>query len=84
MNQFNIIDIYMKIVNEKEKKLQEALNQLNSLEIQDQNLIDEIKNLNEQKNQLEIEKKDLEQKNSELISKCQQTEESVARNVPSF
>ena len=49
MNQFNIIDIYMKIVNEKEKKLQEALNQLNSLEIQDQNLLDEIKNLNEQK-----------------------------------
>ena len=71
MNQFNIIDIYMKIVNEKEKKLQEALNELNNLEIQDQGLKEEIKNLREQKNQLEIEKRDLEDKNQTLISKCQ-------------
>ena len=38
MNQFIIIDIYMKIVNEKEKKLLETLNKLKNLEIQDQGL----------------------------------------------
>ena len=58
MIQFNNIDIYMKTLNEKEKKLSDAIEKLNNLEFQSHNLADEIVTLDHQKNQLEIEKKD--------------------------
>ena len=60
MNQFNIIDIYMKTLHEKEKKLTEALEKLNNLEFQKTDFNKEVKILDDQKNQLEIEKDDLE------------------------
>ena len=50
MNQFNIIDIYMKTVYEKEKKLAEALDKLNNVEFENPDLLEQIRNLNEQKN----------------------------------
>ena len=58
----------MKTFNEKEKKLQNALNKLNDIDIQKvKNFnIDDFKSLEEQKNQLEIEKTDLENKYLDL------------------
>ena len=52
----------MKSFNEKEKKLNDALNKLNALSVQKSNLTSSIEELNNQKNQLEIEKKELENK----------------------
>ena len=54
MIQFNNIDIYMKTLNEKEKKLSDAIEKLNNLEFQSHNLADEIVTLDHQKNQLEL------------------------------
>ena len=45
----------MKTLNEKEKKLSDAIEKLNNLEFQSHNL-SEIESLDEQKNQLEVEK----------------------------
>ena len=60
--QFNNINLYMKNVYEKEKKLIEAIEKLDNLKIQNPNLVNEIETLGKQKNQLEIEKNELENK----------------------
>ena len=59
MNQFNNIDIYMKSISEKEKKLIETLDKLKNLENIKPDKILELENLSNQKNQLEIEKKEI-------------------------
>ena len=56
----------MKIFNEKEKKLQKALDRLSNLSISNRHPIDKISVLQDQKNQLEIEKSDLLEKYSKL------------------
>ena len=56
MIQFINIDIYMKNIDEKEKKLTDALQKLRQINIQDNKNIDEVAILRGQKNQLEIEK----------------------------
>ena len=56
MIQFIIIDIYMKNIDEKEKKLTDALQKLREMNVQDNNEINELIILRDQKNQLEIEK----------------------------
>ena len=60
MIQFINIDIYMKSISEKEKKLEETLEKLKNLEIPNSNKIIELEKLENQKNQLEIEKKQIE------------------------
>ena len=66
MIQFINIDIYMKNIHEKEKKLIDSLEKLRNLNIIDMDKIEETKNLYEQKNQLEIEKKEISQNLAEL------------------
>ena len=56
----------MKTINEKEKKLTEALNKLTSLNFENINFNQEIKRLDEQRNQLKIEKQELENKYNSL------------------
>ena len=51
MIQFNNIDIYMKTIDEKEKKLEEVLNDLKNLEISKHSQLKELKVLEHQKNQ---------------------------------
>ena len=48
----------MKTINEKEKKLHEALHKLNNIKIENPNLTEEIESLDKKKNQLENEKRD--------------------------
>ena len=60
--QFNNMNLYMKNVYEKEKKLIQALEKLDTLKIENPNLIEEIEMLENQKNQLEIEKNEIENK----------------------
>ena len=62
----------MKTLYEKEKKLIEALENLNILNPQNSNLKEAIASLDNQKNQLEIEKKDLETRYKELQQDYQQ------------
>ena len=57
----------MNSINEKEKKLNLALEELKNLDLTNPDLKNNIENLNLQKNQLEIEKNDLEKKYKELI-----------------
>ena len=52
----------MKSFNEKEKKLNEVLNKLSSLNIENTHIASSIEELNSQKNQLEIEKNEIENK----------------------
>ena len=59
MIQFIIIDIYMKTIDEKEKKLSDTLQKLRELNIKDDNELNQIAILKDQKNQLEIEKKQI-------------------------
>tara|TARA_B100000686_G_C15872122_1_gene516920 strand:+ start:212 stop:460 length:249 start_codon:yes stop_codon:yes gene_type:complete len=56
----------MKSIFEKEKKLNDVLDRLNTLEMNNPRLYKEIENLDHQKNQLIIEKKDLEKKHNSL------------------
>ncbi len=56
MIQFINIDIYMKNIDEKEKKLLDTLQKLRELNIQNNKEIDKVVILSDQKNQLEIEK----------------------------
>ena len=56
----------MNSIHEKEKKLQQALENLNLINPQNLNLKETISNLDQQKNQLEIEKKELETNYEEL------------------
>ena len=57
----------MNSINEKEKKLNIALEELKNLDLANPNLQNNIENLNSQKNQLEIEKSDLENKYKALL-----------------
>ena len=66
MIQFNNIDIYMKTIDEKEKKLTEILNELKNLEILKPNQMEQLEILKTQKNQLEIEKEELQNKYNSL------------------
>ena len=75
MIQFINIDIYMKNIDEKEKKLTDTLQKLREINIHDNKEIDEVAVLRDQKNQLEIEKnqvakslKILEEENLKLKS----------------
>ena len=52
----------MKTVNEKEKKLQDALDKLKNFNFKNSENLNELKLLQNQKNQLEIEKNQLEEK----------------------
>ena len=56
------MNLYMKNVFEKEKKLIEALEKLDSIKIGNSNSMEEIEKLENQKNQLEIEKNEIENK----------------------
>ena len=62
MIQFNNIDIYMKTILEKEKKLDQVLRELKNLENLNNSQVDELDILEKQKNQLEIENKELQSK----------------------
>jgi len=57
--QFINIDIYMKNIDEKEKKLKDTLKKLGEINIQHNEELDKVTILKDEKNQLEIEKKQL-------------------------
>ena len=57
----------MKYFSEKEKKLEMALDKLKKLNLVDDEGLKNIEFLSNQKNQLEIEKKELQNKHSDLI-----------------
>ena len=59
MIQFINIDIYMKNIDEKEKKLKDTLKKLAEINIQHNEELDKVAILKDQKNQLEIEKKQI-------------------------
>ena len=59
MIQFINIDIYMKNINEKEKKLKDTLKKLGEINIQHNEELNKVAILKDQKNQLEIEKKQI-------------------------
>ena len=59
MIQFINIDIYMKNIDEKEKKLKDTLKKLGEINIQHNEELDKVVILKDQKNQLEIEKKQI-------------------------
>ena len=52
----------MKTIDEKEKKLEEVLNELKNLEISKPHQLKELELLEKKKNQLEIEKSELQEK----------------------
>mgnify|MGYP001361855002 CR=1 FL=1 len=60
--QFNNMNLYMKNVYEKEKKLIQALEKLDTIKIENPNSIEKMEMLENQKNQLEIEKNEIENK----------------------
>lgn len=66
MIQFINIDIYMKNIDEKEKKLKDTLKKLGEINIQHNEELDKVAILKDQKNQLEIEKNELEKKYKNL------------------
>ena len=57
----------MNSINEKEKKLNSVLDELNNLDLSNPKLQNNIENLSLQKNQLEIEKTELESKYKALL-----------------
>ena len=57
----------MNSINEKEKKLNNALTELKNLDLRNPDLQNNIENLSSQKNQLEIEKSQLENKYKALL-----------------
>ena len=77
----------MKTIDEKEKKLEEVLNELKNLEIFNPNQLEELEILKKQKNQLEIEKlqlqkeyNSLEEVNENLKKKLTDLEEREAKD----
>ena len=68
MIQFIIIDIYMKNIDEKEKKLSKLFETLRNLKIKNNEDSQQIEILQNHKNQLQIEKKELEEKFESLSS----------------
>ncbi len=75
--QFNIMNIYMKTSNEKEKKLTLALNKLENINLNNPMLKNSLENLGEQKNQLEIEKNQIEKKYQLLIQEYEQLKQKL-------
>ena len=61
----------MKYFSEKEKKLEMALDNLKKLNLVDEEGLKNIEFLSKQKNQLEIEKKELQNKHSDLVREHQ-------------
>ena len=67
----------MKYFNEKEKKLEIALDKLKKLNLLDEEGQKNLEFLSNQKNQLEIEKKELQNKYSDLISEHQKLKDQL-------
>ena len=67
----------MKSISEKEKKLLETLDKLKNIDIIKPDKIIELENLANQKNQLEIEKKELQNKHSDLIREHQKLKDQL-------
>ena len=67
----------MNSIHEKEKKLEDALEKLNSINTQSFNSKEIISNLGQQKNQLEIEKSELEIKYDELQRNYQKLKSKI-------
>ena len=80
MIQFNNIDIYMKTIHEKEKKLDQVLNELKNLEILKVSKAAELEILENQKNQLEIEKRELQTKYNSM----EEENEKLKQNLEKF
>jgi len=66
----------MKTTSEKEKKLDEALNKLISLNL-NQNFKENLESLNNQKNQLEIEKKEITNMHESLIKEHERIKDEL-------
>ena len=58
----------MNSINEKEKKLNSAIDKLKNLDLNNSDIQNNVKTLNNQKNQLEIEKSQLEEKYNSLLT----------------
>ena len=67
----------MKYFSEKEKKLELALNKLKKLNLIDHDEQKNLKFISDQKNQLEIEKKELENKQEDLIKEHQKLKDQL-------
>ena len=70
----------MNSINEKEKKLNSALEELKNLDLTNPDLQNNIENLNIQKNQLEIEKNLIEEKYKKLLD----DNKSLAKKLDEF
>ena len=70
----------MNSINEKEKKLNNALEELKNLDLSNPDLKSNIENLNSQKNQLEIEKNLIEEKYKKLLD----DNKSLAKKLDEF
>ena len=70
----------MNSINEKEKKLNSALEELKNLDLTNPDLQNNIENLNIQKNQLEIEKNLIEEKYKKLLD----DHRSLAKKLDEF
>ena len=79
MIQFNNIDIYMKTILEKEKKLEQVLNELKNLEILKVSKAAELEILENQKNQLEIEKRELQTKYNSMEVENEKLKENLEK-----
>ena len=67
----------MKYFSEKEKKLEMALDKLKKLNLADDEGLKNIEFLSNQKNQLEIEKKELQNKHSDLVREHQKLKDQL-------
>ena len=67
----------MKYFNEKEKKLEIALDKLKKLNLLDEEGQKNLEFLSNQKNQLEIEKKELQNKHSDLVREHQKLKDQL-------
>ncbi len=70
----------MNSINEKEKKLNNALEELKNLDLSNPSLQNNIENLSRQKNQLEIEKIEIEMKYKNLVEE----HEVLSRKLEDF
>ena len=67
----------MKYFGEKEKKLEIALDKLKKLKLVDEEGVKNLEFLSNQKNQLEIEKKELQNKHSDLVKEHQKLKDQL-------
>ena len=79
MIQFNNIDIYMKTIHEKEKKLDQVLRELKNLKILKDSQIKELDILEQQKNQLEIEKAELQTRYNSIEKENEKLKENLEK-----